>query len=200
MKEKSKKLTPDPRGFPLFKKIGICIFIQGVFVETKIISFLFHFIENEKKKELSQEEATEIMKEVASYIFFRTIEQVEIYRQKESLPEDDMHNILDVVLSYFHHTYYIDNFPEKIEEYSSVVSPLILLSTKIENIVNKGKSIITDHMQITLIIKEAIKSFLPIGETSKGIARIFKLSEEKMAELIEDFFVNVYPRLIERKD
>ena len=189
MEEKGRKISPDPRELPPLKKRGICIYIQDVFVITETLKSIFSLIEKERK--LPQKEATKIMQEVASYIYFETVKQIWEY-QEGNLSENDAHKVLDVVSSYFFYSYYIDNLPAKLEEYKRAENPIEQVSRNILKIARKKDTGMLMEAVIT-IAGTTIHSLFP------GIRRMFNLSEREMAEIIEDFFVNYYPRFIKKE-
>lgn len=197
MKEKGKKLSPDPSELPSLEKRGICIYIQDAFVIAKILKHLFDLLEKgkvpsgkklslQKERKLSQEEVTRIMKEVASYIYFETVKQIWEY-QEGDLPENDAREILDIISSYFYYSYDIDSLPKKLEEYRRAKNPFEHFSRNIVEIARDREA----GMEIAVLIAGSTSYML-----YDGIRRMFNLSENEMAELIEDFFVNYYPRFI----
>ena len=190
MKEKSRKISPDTRELQPFKKKGICIYIKDEFIIAEILKSLFETIGEEKK--LSKEEDTLIMKEVASYIYFETVKQIWEYREGD-LPENEARKVLDVVSTYFAHSYHIDNLPEKLEEYRRAENPLLQVSTNIRKIAKGKLNNCIEQWHIAVDIAGAVKYFL-----FDGIRQVFRLSETEMAEAIEDFFVNYYPKFIEK--
>lgn len=142
------------------------------------------------RKKLSQEEAVKVMKEVASYIHFETVRQTWQYGEGE-LSEDDARDVLDTISSYVYYTYYIDNLSSKLEEYQSAENPIEKVSRNLEKIARGKHADILEQVEIA-----AITEAITTPALFDGIRRMFMLSEQQMAELIEDFFVNYYPRLI----
>jgi len=189
MGEKSGRISPDPRELPSFKKKGICIYIKDVLIIAEILKSLFETIGEEKK--LSKKEDALIRKEVASYIYFETVEQIWKY-QEGDLPENEARKVLDVVSTYFAHSYHIDNLPEKLEEYRRAENPLWQVSRNIGKIAKRHGALLQGHIAVD--ISGAVKYFL-----IDGIRLAFRLSETEMAEAIEDFFVNYYPKFIEKR-
>ena len=145
-------------------------------------------IKNESKK-LSQKEATKVMKEVASYIYFETVKQIWEY-QEGNLPENDARKVLDVISSLFYEGHHIDNLPEKLDEYRSVENPLERLSRNILKIVRGKRVDIAESAEISIDI-----AGITIHYLFAGIRRMFEVSEEEMDGLIENFVVNYYPNL-----
>lgn len=203
MKEKVKNISPDPKELPPLKKRGTCIYIQDVFVIAEILKSLFDIIEkgktgsgrkisSEKSRKLSQQEATKIMKEVASYIYFETVKQIWEYSEGD-LSENDARKVLDTVSSYVFYSYGIDNLPEKLEEYQRAENPILQVSRNLQKILRKNHGDMAEAVEIATIITGITTHTL-----FEGIGRMFKLSEKQMAELIEDFFVNYYPRFTKK--
>mgnify|MGYP001090196645 CR=1 FL=1 len=189
MKEKGEKFIPDPRELPLLEKRGICIYIQDVFIIAPTLMSVFDIIEKERK--IFPQETTKIMKEVASYIYFETVKQISEYHE-EDLPENDVRRVLDVISSYFYYSYHIDNLPEKVEEYRRAENPIEQASRNILKIVRRNSIDTEELFEISTTIAD-----ITIHTLFDGIRRMFKLSENEVGELIEDFFVNYYPKFIE---
>lgn len=197
MNQKGGKLSPDPKELPTLTKRGICIYILEVDIISRILKELFTLLEKGAfifKKELSQEKSTKIMKEVASYVYFETVKQVWEY-QEGDLPEDDAHQLLDVISNYFYHSYHIDNLIDKLEEYRKAENPIEHFSRNIERIV--------EHRDVReqFLIAAEVGGWIANSEYNlfDCIREMFKLSDAEMAEIIEDFFLNVYPRLIKQQ-
>ena len=195
MNQKGGELSPDPKELPTLTKRGICIYILEVDIISRILKDLFPLLEKGRfifKKKLSQEKSTKIMKEVASYVYFETVKQVWEY-QEGDLPEDDARQLLDVLSNYFCHSYHIDNLTDKYEEYRKAKNPIEHVSRNIEKIVGYR-----DVDEQFLIVAEFAAWTGSEYSLSDCIREMFKLSDAEMAEIIEDFFLHVYPRLIKQ--
>jgi len=193
---KGEKLSPDPKELPTLTKRGICIYILGVDIISRILKELFSLLEKGTfpfKKKMSQEKSTKIMKEVASHIYFETVKQVWEY-QEGNLPEDDARRLLDVISNYFYYSYYIDSLADKLEEYRKAKNPIEHVSRNIQKIVEHR------DVQEQLLIAAQFAAWIanPKYNLFDCIREVFKLSDAEMAEIIEDFFLNVYPRLIKQ--
>ncbi len=195
MKERSRNISPDPKELPPLKKRGICIYVQGVFTIAAILKSLFDIFQKGFifKRKLSQEKATEIMQEVASYVYFETVKQIWEY-QGGDLPENDAREVLDVVSSYFLYSYHVNNLQKKLEEYQRAENPIELVSRNIVKIARDNAVDLTEMLDVSVTITSVTTHVL-----FDGIRRMFELSEENMAELIEDFFVNYYPRMTRKR-
>jgi len=197
MAEGDNKLSPDPRELPLLTKRGICIYIRGIAHIAPILKVLFDLLGGKSKwslyrGKLSSEKAREIMKEVASYIYFETVKQIWEYGEG-NLRKNDARKVLDVVSSYYGDTYGIDNLPEKLREYGRVENPIEHVSSNVERIARGENADITEQLQISgYIVGGTIYLF-------DGIGQMFELSEEEMAGLIEEYFTQYVPGTLRYK-
>jgi len=177
-----------------FVKRGSCIAIQGVVVIAYILRDLYSFFEKKKKwglvrKKLSQEEATKIMKEAASYIYFETVKQISEY-QEGNLPAHGASAILDFISGAFSSLYDIDNLSERLEEYRGVENPTYHVSKNTLKIA-RGKDVdALELMEISIEITGSITFML-----FDGIRRMFELSEKDMDGVILDFYTNHFPKI-----
>ena len=195
MNQKGGKLSPDPKELPTLTKRGICIYILDRDIISRISKDLFTLLEKRAfifKKKLPQEKSTKIMKEVASYVYFETVKQVWVY-QEGDLPEDDARQLLDVLSNCFHQFYGIDNLNKKLEEYKKAENPIEHVSRNIETIVEHR-----DIREQFFILAEFAAITTSEYNLFDCIREMFKLSDAEMVEIIEDFFLNVYPRLIKQ--
>lgn len=193
---KGAKLSPNPKELPTLTKRGICIYILEVDIISRILKELFALLEKGAfifKKRLSQEKSANIMKEVSSYIYFETVKQIWKY-QEGNLPEDDARQLLDVYSKHFLHSYGIDNLIDKLEEYRKAKNPIEYVSRNIQKIVEHR------NVQEQLLIAVQVGGIVANPEFNlfDCIREMFKLSDAEMAETIEYFFLNVYPRLIKQ--
>lgn len=197
MNQKGGKLSPDPKELPTLTKRGICIYILEVDIVSRILKELFTLLEKGAsifKKKLPQEKSTKIMQEVASYIYFETVKQIWEY-QEGDLPEDDARQLLDVISNYFYHSYYIDGLTDKLEEYRRAKNPIEHVSRNIEKIVEHRDV----QEQFLIAVQVGGWTANPEYNLFDCIREMFKLSDAEMAEIIEDFFLSVYPRLIKQQ-
>lgn len=187
--KKNGHMKPDTKDLSLLSKRGICIYVQCAFVINHLLNRLFRFFDERHK--LSREHDTQLMKELASYVYFETVKQMWEY-QEGSLSEKDAREVLDVVSTCFFHTYGLDNLEEKLTEYQSAENPTYVVGRNIVRTVT-GSSDIRDMMMVSIDITAAM-----IHVFFDELRRMFELSEADMAELIEDFFVNHYPQMTEQ--
>lgn len=193
---KAGKLSTNPKELPTLTKRGICIYILEVDIISRILKDLFTLLEKGTfifKKKLSPDKSNKIMKEVASYIYFETVKQIWEY-QEGDLPEQDARRLLDVISNYFYYSYHIDNLADKLEEYRRAKNPVEYVSRNIQKIVEHRN--VKEQFLIAVKVGGIVAN--PEFNLFDCIREMFKLSDAEMAETIEDFFLNVYPRLIKQ--
>lgn len=196
MNRRGGKISPDPREVPTPAKRGTCIYILEVDIILRLLKDLSELLEKRVlifKRKLSPQKSDEIVKEVASYICFETVKQVWAYHEG-GLPENDTRELLRVLSDCFRQFYGIDSLSKKLEEYMKAENPIEHVSGNIEAIVEHT------NIEEKLLIAAHFAAIIgnPEYNLSDCIKEVFALSDSQMVEMIEDFFLNVYPRLIKR--
>ncbi|MFO7995605.1 MAG: hypothetical protein R6U93_00430 [Dehalococcoidia bacterium] len=178
------------------QKVAACIYIQAAFAISNLFQEVFDYFVRGKteggaicKKEtrkLSAEEANALSKEVASYIYFSTVEQIWKY-QTGGLSEDDARELLDFISTLFCDTYCldVDILNQKLEDYRSVSNYLEQFSRNILDTLRQKD--VFDLMTIAAMVSGVDQHVL-----LPGISRMFTLSENDMTEIIKDYFMNYH--------
>lgn len=183
---------------PSPQKRGMCIYIQEFFILGQILKDLFNLLEKRKfifKRKLSQEAKIQIMKEIASYIYFETVKQIWEYGEG-NLFEEDAREVLDTISTRFFYTYDIRNLPDKLEEYNKAENPMEHVSRIVLQII--GNEDITKQMEVANELAGWTAN--PEYNLFDAIKEKLELSEPVMTEIIEDFFDNYYPQFIGKNE
>ena len=125
-----------------------------------------------------------IRKEVASYVYFETVEQIWKYGEGD-LSENEAQKVLDFVSTQFANSHHIDNLPEKLEEYRRTENPLWQVSRNIGKITKTDDIVKLMHQLIDI---QGNVIFLLFD----GIRWVFGLSETEMADVIDSYVLSSY--------
>jgi len=178
------------------QKVAACIYIQAAFAILHLFQEVFDYFvkgkteggasRREETRKLSAEEANALSKEVASYIYFSTVEQIWKY-QTGGLSEDDARELLDFISTLFCDTYCldVDILNQKLEDYRGVSNYLERFSRNVLDTLREKD--VSDLMTIAVMVSGMDQHVL-----LPGISRMFTLSEDDMTEIIKDYFMNYH--------
>ena len=203
MNEDAGKLNFNVKEMPLLDKRGMCLYLKGVEVIGFAVRGLIDYFENGKlggdpkhstaaNKKLSPQEIAALTKEMASYFCFEIVKQVWQDRVGE-LCEDDMDKVLNIVTNHVRFSYDLPDLTEKIDLYGDGSNQFDAAARNIQRIV-KGDDAPADEAQELSLLVSGITIFM----LHEGLKRMFELPEGDMEGVIEDFFVNYYPKFFKQ--
>ncbi len=182
MKEKFKKINPSPKEFSFFEKAGICIVVYSNKIVMKIMKELLEANLLGEKEKLPKEKQTKILQEIAIYICFETLIQVQQY--EKGLSKDAADEISYVVLYYFARIFHIENLPEKLKEYNGIENTGEHASRKILRVLS---NIVDGFDLIDMTIRITTMNIILF----EGIGRMIRLPEKIMEEIVKGFLISV---------
>lgn len=181
MKEKFKKINPSPKEFSFFEKAGICVVVHSNRIVMKIMREFLEANLLGRKEKLPKEKRTKILQEIAIYICFETLIQVQQY--EKGLSKDAIHKISYIMLYYFARIFHIENLPEKLKEYNGIKNTSEYVSRKILKILN----IVDFFIFFDTFTRIATMNIILF----EGIGRMIRLPEKIMEETVKAFFISV---------
>ncbi|MFA5055205.1 MAG: hypothetical protein WC562_03405 [Dehalococcoidia bacterium] len=204
MDEETGKEKLDPKQLPLIDKRGICLYLKGVEVIGYAMRSLTDFYENGRlggdpkhssapNKKLSQQEGAVLTKETASYICFEIVKQVWHDRVGE-LCEDDIDRVLDIVTRYIRFSYGVEDLQEKLDDYGEGTNQFEKVGRNIRKIVRGETEDAVEEKEMTVLF-----TGITVYMLHEGLKKMFELSEEQMATIIDDFFTKHYSKFIKRE-
>ncbi|MEA1958144.1 MAG: hypothetical protein U9N44_00495 [Chloroflexota bacterium] len=203
MSEDAGKLNFDVKEMPLLDKRGMCLYLKGVEVIGFAVRGLIDYFENGKlggdpkhsaaaNKKLSPQEIAALTKEMASYFCFEIVKQVWQDRVGE-LCEDDTDRVLNIVTNHVRFSYDLPDLTEKIDLYGDGSNQFDAAACNIQRIVRGDDAPADEAQELSLLV-----SGITIFMLHEGLKRMFELSEGEMEGVIEDFFVNYYPKFFKQ--
>ena len=203
MNEEINKQSFDPKQLTPLDKRGVCLYLKGVEVIGYAMRSLIDYFEKGKlgddpkhshaaNKKLSQQEIAALAKEMACYYCFEIVKQVWHDRVGE-LCEDDTDRVLNIVTSHVRFSYDVADLQEKLDLYGDGSNQFDAAARNIRKIVRGDVADADEEKELSLLV-----SGITIYMLHEGLKRMFELSEDKMTEIINDFFTKYYPKFIKR--
>jgi hypothetical protein len=203
MNEEINKQSFDPKQLTPLDKRGVCLYLKGVEVIGFAVRGLIDYFEKgmlgeqpkfskAPNKKLSQQEIAALAKEMACYYCFEIVKQVWHDRVGE-LCEDDTDRVLNIVTSHVRFSYDVADLQEKLDLYGDGSNQFEAAARNIRKIVRGDVADADEEKELSLLV-----SGITIYMLHEGLKRMFELSEDKMTEIINDFFTKYYPKFIKR--
>ena len=203
MNEEINKQSFDPKQLTPLDKRGVCLYLKGVEVIGFAVRGLIDYFEKgmlgeqpkfskAPNKKLSQQEIAALAKEMACYYCFEIVKQVWHDRVGE-LCEDDTDRVLNIVTSHVRFSYDVADLQEKLDLYGDGSNQFDAAARNIRKIVRGDVADADEEKELSLLV-----SGITIYMLHEGLKRMFELSEDKMTEIINDFFTKYYPKFIKR--
>jgi len=194
----------DPKQLSPLDKRGVCLYLKGVEVIGFAVRALIDYFEKGKlggepkytkapNKKLSQHEIAALAKEMACYFCFEIVKQVWHDRVGE-LCEDDTDRVLNIVTSHVRFSYDVVDLQDKLDAYGDGTNQFEAAARNIRKIVRGDAKDADEEKELSLLV-----SGITIYMLHEGLKHMFELSEDKMTEIINDFFTKYYPKFIKRE-
>ena len=178
---------------PHLEKRGKCLFIQGAYTAYELLSKEIRpLFKGEGTKfqaepiELTDKQFFEIAKELASYMYYEIAIRILEHKWGDLNPEDAQ-MVLNATYIEFVHSSHMWNIKNKLTEYRRADNHLNCVSINIMEIAEDN------NVQRQLVLAIAIAAGIKFALTER-IKATFKMTEEEMTELIEEFYKNIYPK------
>ncbi len=133
-----------------------------------------------EKEKLPKEKQTRILQEIAIYICFETIIQVQQY--EKGLSKDTADKIPYIMLYYFAKIFHIENLPEKLKEYNGIENTGEHVSRKILKALNNA---VDGFNLMDMTIRITTMNIILF----EGIGRTIRSPEKVLEDGVKGFFV-----------
>jgi len=203
MVDDSAKLNFDVKEMPPLDKRAMCIYLKCLEVTGIAVRSMIDYFENgslggETKrsaapsKKLVPEEIAGLTREMAGYFCFEIVKQIWHDRVGE-LCESDIDKVLNIVTNHVRFSYDIPDIAERIDRYGDGGNQFDAAARNIQRIVRGDGALADEARELSLLVSGVTMFML-----HEGLKHMFELSEGEMEAVIEDFFLNHYPKFFKQ--